>query len=176
MRYSHLRHIDMKGYYQFITFRIYDSTDDYLKRVLGQNISNNKKQYEADIYLDNSKVGAYLNDEVLVVLFNFFKSKDKILYDLIAFVIMPNHVHLLIKPLQKLSLVMQSIKGSSAREINKLLDRKGKLWASDYYDKVVRDEKQLELVYNYIKNNSLKLGEAEASLPRFYGIYEEQKL
>jgi len=172
MRYGHLRHIDMKGYYQFITFRTYDSTDNYLKRVLGQNIPENKKQYEADIYLDSSKVGAYLNDEVLILLSDFLKSKDKILYELTAFVIMPNHIHLLIKPLQKLSLVMQSIKGASSREINKTLKRKGSFWAKDYYDKVIKDERQFELVYNYIKNNSLKLGEAEASLPRFYGIYE----
>jgi REP element-mobilizing transposase RayT len=175
MRHSHLRHLDIKGYHQFITFRTYDSTDDYLKRVLGQNISNNKKQYEADIYLDTSKVGAYLNGEILTLLFNFLKSKDKIFYDLTAFVIMPNHIHLLIKPLKKLSLTMQGIRGASAREINKLLNRKGKFWASDYYDKVVRDERQFELVYSYIKNNSLKLGEAKASLPRFYGIYEEEK-
>lgn len=172
MQYKHLPHVDIIGYYQFITFRTFDSTDDFLKRLSLQDKPNNKKQLEIDNYLDFSQKGAYLNDDILIAMNEFLKNKNNDLYDLIAFAIMPNHIHILIKPLDKLSLVIQSIKGSSAKMINDILKQRGKFWANDYYDKTIRDENHFNTVYNYIKNNPLKLGEAEASLPRFYGIYE----
>ena len=171
MEYIHLPHIDLIGHYQFITFRTYDSTDTFLKKLSLQNKPNHKIQLDVDNYLDGSQNGAYLKGKVLNSLSDFFKSKDKTLYELIAFSIMPNHVHLLIKPLKKLASVMHTIKGSSAKLINEIMGKSGKFWANDYYDRAIRNEKHFEIVYEYIKNNPVKLGEAEASLPRFYGIY-----
>jgi len=172
MSYNHLPHLDLIGHYQFITFRTHDSTDNFLKKLALQNKPNQKIQLEVDKYLDNSQNGAYLNGEVLITLTDFLKSKNKSIYELIAFSIMPNHVHMLIKPFKSLSSVMQIIKGSSAKALNEIMRRKGKFWASEYYDKVIRNQNHFEIVYRYIKNNPLVLGEAEASLPRFYGIYE----
>lgn len=85
---------------------------------------------------------------------------------------MPNHVHLLIKPLEKIASVMHTVKGSSAKLINEIMDRSGKFWANEYYDRAIRNEKHFGIVYQYIKNNPLKLSEAKVSLPRFYGIYD----
>ncbi len=193
--HSHLPHIDVEGYYQFITFRTYDSVDEYLKRVFDSDLENSKKQYKIDDYLDSSQNGAYLNGKVLQYLYEFLLSKDNILYRLISFVIMPNHIHILCKPHKKLSQVMQSIKGITAREINLIMNKKGKFWANDYYDKAIRDEKHFWTTCKYIKNNCLKLCEAKASLPneaikdvsktlvpplnndlilktRFYGVYD----
>ena len=110
MTYTNLPHIDIEGYYQFVTFRTADSVDSYLMQVLKQEIPNSEKQLEADEYLDGSLVGAYLNGEVLNTLSQFLISKDKHLYELYAFAIMPNHVHLLIKPLENICKVMQSLK------------------------------------------------------------------
>ncbi|WP_423908881.1 transposase [Candidatus Spongiihabitans sp.] len=172
MKYHHLPHIDVAGYYQFITFRTYDSTDGFIKNLSNQNKPNNKKQLDVDEYLDSSQQGAYLNDGVLLSLSDFFKSNEKVLYELVAFAIMPNHVHLLLKPLDKLSLVMQTIKGVSAKIINEMMGRNGQFWANGYYDKAIRDEKHFGVVYQYIKNNPLKLGDAEASPLRFYGLYD----
>jgi len=172
MQYKHLPHFDMQGYYQFITFRVNDSTDGFLKKLSQQDISNSKKQFEIDEYLDNSQKGAYFYNELLSTMNDFLKSRDKSLYELISFVVMPNHVHLLIKPLDTLAVVIQKIKGSSAKIINDMMNRSGKFWANNYYDKAIRDEKHFNTVYNYIKSNPLKLGEAKASLPRYYGIYE----
>lgn len=89
-----------------------------------------------------------------------------------ALVIMNNHVHILFKPLQSLSKVMQMIKGVSAKKINELLGKNGRFWADDYYDKAIRDEKHFWVVYEYIKNNPLKICDTKVSLPRFYGVYE----
>jgi len=109
--YSKLPHFDFKNHYQFITCRTYDSVDSFLTKLYQQDIDNSKKQQDIDDYIDASKKGAYLNNEVLDFLMSFLKSKDKILYDLICFCIMPNHLHLLFKPLDELSVVMQKIKG-----------------------------------------------------------------
>ena len=163
MPYVHLPHLDLVGHYQFITLRTYDSTDKFLKKLSLQNKPNNKIQLEVGNYLDGSKNGAYLNDEVLKFLFDFLKSNDKTLYELTAFSIMPNHVHLLFKPLKNLPSVIHLIKGSSAKLINEIMEERGTFWAKEYYDRTIRNEKHFKIVYQYIKNNPLILGEAKAS-------------
>lgn len=113
-----------------------------------------------------------LNDDVLELLNTLIKTHDSVLYELIAFCIMPNHVHLLLKPLIALDKMMQKLKGGSAKLINESLGTMGRFWAADYYDKLIWDERHFSVVYAYIKNNPLLLGEAKASVPRFYGVYE----
>jgi REP element-mobilizing transposase RayT len=170
-KYQKLPHIDIEGYYQFITFRTYDSLDSYLEKLYELNISNKQKQQQIDTYLDTSQKGAYLTNDILLYLYDYFISQDKILYDLIAFSIMPNHIHILFKPYDKLSKVIQKIKGNSSLEINKRLNKSGKFWASNYYDKAIRGEKHFMMVYEYIKNNPLKIGVKDG---RFYGLYEKE--
>lgn len=160
---THLPHIDLKGYYQFVTFRTFESVDDFVKK-LGLSDKNNKeKQQKIDEYLDISIKGAYFKDDILKYLFEFLITNDKKLYELVAFCIMNNHVHILFKPLESLSKVMQMIKGASAKKINELLGKNGKFWADDYYDKAIRDENHFSVVYGYIKNNPLKIGEINNS-------------
>lgn len=183
-RLRHLPHIDLVGHYQFVTFRTYDSVDEFLRKCcFSLAMSNKEKQQKIDEYLDTSANGAYLKGEVLEWLFEFLLSQDKKLYELVAFAIMNNHVHILFKPLESLSKVMQMIKGASAKKINELLGKSGNFWADDYYDKAIRDEKHFWMVYEYIKNNPLKIDNrgtevplpksgAKAPLPRFYGVYE----
>jgi len=172
MKHKHLHHIDLDNHFQFITFRTYDSIDDYLRKLYANDSSSRIKQQKVDDYLDKSTKGSYLNEMVLTLMKSFLEKQDGRLYDLIAYCIMPNHIHMLIKPHFKLSIIMQKIKGSSANEINKILDRRGQFWAREYFDKLIRDEKHFNVVYNYIKGNPLKLNEANDSVGRFYGIYE----
>ncbi len=169
---KHLFHIDEPNHYQFITFRTQDSIDPYLKKIAQLELATNKKQFLIDQYLDLSKVGAYLNGEVLLLLSDYIKSHDKNIYDLIAFCIMPNHIHILIKPLYELNKVMQIIKGGSAKLINKSMLTNGRFWAPGYYDKLIRNENHLLLVYQYIKNNPLVLCESDKLPSRFFSIYE----
>ena len=170
MKYNHLKHLDIADYYQFITFRTRDSRDSFLKKLHDQKKAANKKQLEIDNYLDQSKQGAYLNDEALIYLNSYLREADSRLYVLSAFAIMPNHVHLLVKPLLNLASMMQRLKGGSANKINQILEKSGSFWEADYYDKAIRDEKHYQIVYNYIQNNPLKLiGNSEG---RFYGVHE----
>lgn len=172
-KYTHLPHIDLKGHYQFVTFRTFESVDEFVRKWdFSPAMSNKEKQQKIDEYLDISIKGAYLKDDILKYLFDFLISNDKKVYELVSFCIMNNHVHILFKPLESLSKVMQMIKGVSAKKINELLFQKGKFWADDYYDKAIRDENHFLLVYEYIKNNPLKIGGVKTPLPRFYGAFE----
>jgi REP element-mobilizing transposase RayT len=56
---------------------------------------------------------------------------------------------------------MKSIKGFSAREINKLLNRKGSIWQSESFDHIVRDEDELYRIINYVIMNPVKAGLVE---------------
>jgi REP element-mobilizing transposase RayT len=71
---------------------------------------------------------------------------------------MANHVHLLVTPLVSPSRLLQSIKGYSAREANKLLGRTGPFWQSESYDHWIRDEAEFERVRRYIANNPVRRG------------------
>ena len=172
MKYHHLTHIDIPEHYQFITFRTAKSTTNFLSKLYHQDKDPSLKQQDIDNYLDDSVMGSSLNGDVLIYLNGFLKELDGQLYLLIAFAIMPNHIHLLLKPLVPLTLMMQKIKGISAYKINKLLTQSGNFWDNSYYDKIIRDQKHFDLVYNYIKNNPLKLNHNYEQNKRFFGIYE----
>ncbi len=91
--YRKLPHIDRLENYQFVTIRTHDSLDSYLKKIESLDILNAKKQMHIDNYLDNSKKGRYFDGEVLEYFRSFLLSLDKKLFELVAFSIMPNHLH-----------------------------------------------------------------------------------
>lgn len=76
---------------------------------------------------------------------------------------MPNHIHLLVSKLANVELSqvdkwMQLIKGGSAYLINKTLNRSGKLWAVESFDRYIRDERHYSNSFYYTVNNPLKAG------------------
>jgi REP element-mobilizing transposase RayT len=80
-------------------------------------------------------------------------------YDLFAWCIMSNHVHALITPHQELSQVTRRIKGSTAREINRLQDAEGRtFWQDESYDHWCRDEDEVHRIISYIENNPVAAG------------------
>ena len=76
-------------------------------------------------------------------------------YALGEFVIMPNHVHVLVTPLGEWTLeqILHSWKSFTAHKINKLLKREGKVWQDEYFDHLVRNERALEQHITYIRQN-----------------------
>ncbi len=161
----------MKDHYQFVTFRTKESIDGYIQKLYGSDDSEKLKQYKIDSYLDRSENGAFLNEQVILDIQKYFQSYDKKMYELMALSIMPNHIHILFKQNDELKNIMRKLKGGSAHIVNKLLDRKGQVWASDYFDKLIRNEEHFSLVYKYIKYNAVKAGIDNAE-ERFYGCYE----
>ena len=76
-------------------------------------------------------------------------------YELASFVVMPNHVHVLFRPLGRHTLVqiIQSWKGFTAREINKRMGKTGALWQDEYWDRLIRSEGHFFKVAEYIREN-----------------------
>ena len=81
----------------------------------------------------------------------------------LAYVVMPEHFHALLVPRDSTSIsqVMQSIKGYTARLINKSMDRRGPLWQRSFYDRMIRDERQLLEAVNYVHTNPVVAGLVE---------------
>ncbi len=74
------------------------------------------------------------------------------------FVVMPNHVHCLVRPGMGFSLpkLLHSWKSFTAHQINTLLKHEGKLWQDESFDHIVRNETQLHRFTRYILENPLK--------------------
>ncbi len=80
-------------------------------------------------------------------------------YYLLSFVIMPDHMHLILIPRDKnISECMKSIKGFSARRINSLLDRKGSIWQDGFYDYILDSEEKVLGRMKYIEDNPVRKG------------------
>jgi REP element-mobilizing transposase RayT len=80
-------------------------------------------------------------------------------YDLFAWCVMSNHVHVLLAPHRELSQVTQGIKGSTARRINRLQDAVGRtFWQDESYDHWSRDEEEMHRIISYIENNPVAAG------------------
>jgi REP element-mobilizing transposase RayT len=95
--------------------------------------------------------------EVVVDALQFVR-KDKAF--VLAYAVMPDHVHVLLVPKDPwtLSQVMQTIKGYASREINRGHERKGPLFQRSFYDRVIRDEAQLASTIQYIEGNPVSAG------------------
>jgi len=85
----------------------------------------------------------------------FFDGERYVLGD---FVVMPNHLHLLVTPApdHQLSDIVRSWKTFTARQINGLLGRSGAFWQAETYDHIVRSEEQLAHYRRYIAENPVK--------------------
>ncbi len=87
-------------------------------------------------------------------------------YELHAFVVMPNHVHLLVTPHVIAKQWLGPLKGFTAHEANRALGRHAPFWQAESYDHLVRDEKELRQTQRYIENNPVKAGLVE--LPEMF--------
>jgi len=86
-------------------------------------------------------------------------------WSVLVAVIMPNHVHALVRPLASpaggvfaLAEIMHSIKSFSAHQIRQRRGDRGPLWQDERYDRIVRDEAEFLEKWNYIRNNAVKAG------------------
>ena len=112
-------------------------------------------------YLDKGYGRCYLqNRSVAEMVQNSLLHFDRNRYKLISWVIMPNHIHLLLKPKKNhaLSDIVHSIKSFTAQKANKILNRKGKFWQEDYFDRYIRDYDHYMSAIKYIEQNPVKAG------------------
>lgn len=183
---GYLPHIENKQY-QMITFRLYDSVpkevvDGWKETLslLGSLTSSQREQREPrrhsfstykteadrllallDKYEDAGYGSCVLkNDNVARIVHDaiFFYHEKK--YNVISWCIMPNHVHVLIEVMKNISLssILHSWRSFSSNEINKVLNRSGRLWMPEYFDRFIRDNDHFNNVVDYIHNNPVKTG------------------
>ena len=164
---GYLPHFDAGEVFQSITFRLHDSMPQQLlerwRRELAREVDDFEDQlrYRIEGYLDRGYGECHLSDERIAdltqsALLHF----DGERYRLSAWVIMPNHVHVLAAPCAGYSLsnIMHSIKSFTSQEANKILGRKGKFWYEDYFDRYIRTAKHFENAVEYIESNPVKAG------------------
>jgi REP element-mobilizing transposase RayT len=115
-----------------------------------------------DRYLDTTRIGPmYLVQESVARIVVASLHRGTLLghYELGAYVVMSNHVHVLLLPRISPSKLLQSLKGATARESNRILGRTGEtFWQAESYDHWVRDEKELGRITAYLENNPVKAG------------------
>ncbi len=102
---------------------------------------------------------------------------NKKFYHLICSVIMPDHVHLILKPNQgyDLSRIMKGIKGVSSNKINKAKNSKGTVWQDESFDRIIRDENELIEKIQYMYNNPIKQGLTKNTL-NYFGCFLNNKV
>ena len=133
-----------------------ESSDSQIKTKAQQELRRRISKYEDQGYgkclLHQPTVAQLVQDSLL--------SNHEKDYRLLAWCIMPNHVHVLIRQFktQSLSKIIQSWKGGSARLINQALKQSGTIWEKDYYDRAIRNDDHFWNAITYIHQNPVKAG------------------
>ena len=164
---GYLPHFDMPGLVQFISYRLDDAMPSSLRHewaALLEIDDEPKRQARIEEYLDRGRGSCLLRDQrAAAVVEENWLHFDGQHYRLLAWVIMPNHVHLLVEIWQMpQAQLIKDWKGFSARRINRVLNRRGKLWQDDYWDRYIRDEAHYRKVVHYIESNPVKAGLVES--------------
>ncbi len=111
------------------------------------------------------KTGNTLSPEERAITLKTLRYWDGIKWTLYAAVIMPDHVHILAQPLlqsegaaHNLTAIIHSVKSFSAQQISRHRGKQAPIWQDERYDRIVRDEAELEEKYQYIRHNPVKEG------------------
>ena len=193
-----LPHFQLKQAVYFVTFRLHGTLPKSLIKALKEELNAiehqmrsshdpklkeqftilKKRQFACiEQHLDSCTTGPdWLKQPAIAeIVQEAIQYRDKREYDLYAYSIMPNHVHLVfytdqtfeIKSQGKeispywISKIMGNLKWYTALKSNPYLNRKGAFWQEESYDHIVRDEQELNRVINYVLANPVKAGLAK---------------
>ena len=170
---GYLPHRHRKGLMQSITFRLADSLPQSKLKQLEQELllfpedrRDIEKRKIIEQWLD-AGMGccALRNAEVAACVQQALLHFDGDRYRIIAWVIMPNHVHVLIDPTEPISKTIQGWKSLTARWMlahNERLElgisNPHQVWMREYWDRFIRDDKHLWATIGYIHRNPVKAG------------------
>ncbi|MBI4774955.1 MAG: transposase [Deltaproteobacteria bacterium] len=164
---GYVPHFDCFGVMQSITFRLADSLPQEKLRRLEKELADRPeterdavRRRTIEAWLDAGMGCCALGRPQLAALMQETLLKfDGDRYRLLAWCVMPNHVHVLIEPSARLSKVVQSWKSFTGRwalahnaELGLGVPGKG-LWMRDYWDRYIRDEQHMNAVAAYIHSN-----------------------
>jgi REP element-mobilizing transposase RayT len=102
--------------------------------------------------LSDPRVAAAVRDTLL------YGATERQLYDLDAWVVMPNHVHVLFAPKKPLAPIMHWLKRSTATRANRILGRSGAFWQAESYDHWIRTDQEWKSIVGYIEKKPVTAG------------------
>lgn len=168
---GYLPHFDADAAIQAVTFRLSDTLPHEVvaqwklelmaqQATAGQIAPDHELRRRIERYLDVGRGECWLRrPDVAQVVQDALLHFDGERYRLLAWTIMPNHVHLIVQalgwPLERL---VHSWKSFTANQINRLLERTGAVWFPDYFDRFIRDEAHLASAVEYVHQNPVKAG------------------
>ena len=155
---GYLPHFDRGGILQSLTFRLADSLPQSKQHLLGQR-DEIKKSREVESCLDHGYGKCLLrNDHFAKLVEGSLMFHDGERYRLLAWVLMPNHVHCVIEQFEGFMLgkIVATWKGYTSTMAKKEFGHKGSLWAEDYFDRFIRNADHFESVVRYIHENPVK--------------------
>lgn len=158
-----LPHYHAVGHPIFLTWRLYGSLP--ANRSFPHATSSGQAFLTMDRLLDTAVTGPlYLRQpEIANLVVEAIRYRDPGHCRLHSFVVMPNHVHILITPQVPVSTLMQSLKRYTAREGDRMLRLTGQpFWQDESYDRLVRDQVEFARIANYIEHNPVSAGLAAA--------------
>ena len=159
---GYLPHCDVPGLLQSITFRLADSLPgEVLHRLLQEEKDDLIRYKRIEQLLDTGHGACWLRQAAVAnIVEHALLHGDGKRYRLLAWCVMPNHIHVLIETgsAYPVSKIVQGWKSYTARLINQHLGRSGSVWMRDYFDRYIRDEHHLAAVIAYIHNNPVKAG------------------
>lgn len=148
----------------FVTWRLFGSLPANLAKTKDSgHVSPGRRFQIFDAALDKASKGPFwLSQEHIASLVADSLHRGATIlkqYVLHAYVIMPNHVHILLEPRLELQRITQGFKGTTGRKANQALSRIGKpFWQDESFDHWVRSESEYVKIHNYILRNPVSAG------------------
>ncbi len=158
----HLPHWQPPGKMLFITWRLAGSLPATFWRECTEK-SAGKRFVAFDRTLDSGRIGPmWMKNATVAKLVCdalLHAERQRGLYRMLAFVVMSNHVHLMIETVNPLQKITKLLKGYTARCANQYLGRVGQaFWQDESFDHWVRNSAELERIIHYIENNPVAAG------------------
>jgi putative transposase len=154
---GYLPHFDSPETVQFVTFRLADSLPARVSAMLHSEAD----VHQFDRELDSGFGACWLKQpEIASLVEAALLHFDEMRYRLLAWCLMPNHVHVVIELTEGHSLtdIVRSWKSFTARRANVQLERSGPFWHPDYFDRYMRNEEHLAQTVEYVELNPVKAG------------------
>jgi REP element-mobilizing transposase RayT len=155
-----LPHLQPDGVHLFLTWRLWGSLP--AKPEILRHYTPGQTFVAQDRALDRATGPRWLGDtRIARMVADTIRRGETLreMYDLRAWVIMPNHIHLLILPRTAVPSLTRWVKGSAARRANALLGRTGEpFWQDESYDRWMRNVIELEKTVRYIERNPVSAG------------------